>query len=209
MAIPTSIHTLLEKHLPASGLAYCLRLWEEHPFDLRLRKKRISKVGDFSFHRGRPPRITINCDSHPFLFLLTYIHEVAHLVVHKQYGNKTEPHGGEWKNVFQSLMAPILNDSVFPAGLLAVLQVHMSDPMASSFSDPLLTRALRALDEERKNVTLLSEIPEGSIFGLHGRRFRKGLLKRTRVQCRELNSKRNYLVPVDAEVEAGQLSLSL
>ncbi len=82
----------------------------------------------------------------------------------------------------------------------------MIQPKASSFSDTKLTHALRQYDERQKSATLLSEIPEGSIFGLHGRWFTKGKLKRTRVLCRELKTKKNFLVPVDVPVESAQLS---
>lgn len=201
------LYALLEKHLPPVAIPYCFQLWQQHPFDFRLRKKRISKVGDFTFHPGKTPRITINHDSHPYLFLLTYVHEVAHLVVHEKHGFKLEAHGAVWKESFRSLMSPLLNDSVFPAELLHVLKEHMIDPKASSFSDTKLTQELRKYDEKQRAVVLLSDIPEGSTFGLHGRWFTKGKLRRTRVLCRELKTRRNFLVPADAPIENPQLSL--
>ncbi|NOT75007.1 MAG: transcription elongation protein SprT [Cyclobacteriaceae bacterium] len=200
-------YSILEKHLPPAALPYCFQLWQRYPFDFKLRKKRISKVGDFTCHQGKTPRITINHDSHPYLFLMTYVHEVAHLVVHQQHGWKIEAHGDQWKNTFTQLMAPVLTEDIYPEGLLKVLRRHMADPKASSFSDSTLTHAFRQYDERQKSVTLLSEIPEGSIFGLHGRWFKKGLLKRTRVICREINTKRNYLVPADVPIDSAQLSL--
>ena len=201
------IYTILEKHLPPTAIAYGFQLWQGQPFDFRLRKKRISKVGDFSFRPGKVPRITINQDSHPFLFLITYVHEVAHLMVHQRHGWKTESHGCEWKEMFRQLMAPLMTEDIFPLELLVLLKKHMVDPKASSFSDTKLTHMLRQFDERQKSTTLLSEIPQGSVFGLHGRWFKKGPLKRTRVLCRELKTKRNYLVPADSPVENTQLSL--
>lgn len=203
------LYSILEKHIPAVAIPYCFQLWESHPFDFKLRKKRISKVGDFTCHVGKTPRITVNLDSHPFLFLLTYIHEVSHLVVHQKHGWKTEAHGTEWKDTFRHLMAPLMKEEVFPSALLSVLKKHMIDPKASSFSDSTLTHALRQYDEMQRSATLLSEIPEGSIFALHGRWFKKGPLKRTRVVCHEMKTKRNYLVSVDAPVESAQLSIDL
>jgi hypothetical protein len=186
---------------------YCFELWQRQPFEFKLRKSRISKVGDFTCHKGRIPRITINHDSHPFLFLITYVHEVAHLVVHQQHGWKPEAHGNEWKETFRHLMAPLMNTNIFPQDLLDVLHEHMINPKASSFSDSRLTHALRQLDEKQKSATLLSELAEGTIFGLHGRWFTKGKVKRTRVLCRELKTRRNFLVPVDVPVDGAQLSL--
>jgi SprT protein len=204
---PSALYSILDKHVPAPALVYCFELWQRYPFEFKLRKSRISKVGDFTCHKGCVPRITINHDSHPFLFLITYVHEVAHLVVHQQHGWKPEAHGNEWKDTFRHLMAPLMNTNIFPQDLLEVLQEHMVNPKASSFSDSRLTNALRQLDEKQKSATLLSELAEGSIFGLHGRWFTKGKMKRTRVLCRELKTKRNFLVPVDVPVQGAQLSL--
>ncbi len=128
-------------------------------------------------------------------------------MVEEGSGWGVESHGKEWKNAFRQLLAPVLTEEIFPGKLLGLLTRHMQDPMASSFSDSQLTAALRQYDERQKSVTLLSEIPEGSIFGLHGRWFKKGHLRRTRVLCHELKSRRNYLVPADAPVESAQLSL--
>jgi len=203
------LYSILEKHVPAAALHYCFQLWQRSPFDFKLRKKRISKVGDFICHAGQVPRITINHDSHPYLFLLTYIHEVAHLVVHQNHGRRVEAHGAEWKKSFRELLTPMMREEIFPKSLLSVLEKHMVDPRASSFSDSKLTHALRQFDEMQKSATLLSEIPEGSVFGLHGRWFKKGPMKRTRVLCREVKTKRNFLVPADAQVESAQLSIDL
>lgn len=199
----------LEPRIPEKAFDYCRGLWQQDPFQFKLRKSRITKVGDFICRPGRVPQITVNADLHPFAFLITYIHEVAHLQVHKSFGYRAGAHGKEWKQTFQKLMGPLLSEEIFPAELLKILQRHMANPMASSFSDSILTAELRKYDQRQAKVTLLSQLAEGTIFGLHGRWFKKGKLKRTRVLCREINSRRNYLVPADAPVEHAQLSLQL
>jgi SprT protein len=70
-----------------------------------------------------------------------------------------------------------------------------------------LTQVLRSFDVNQKSVALLSGIPEGSIFKLQGRYFKKGKLRRTRVLCQEMKTKRNYLVPMEAQVSDVQLAL--
>ncbi|HEY8935506.1 MAG TPA: hypothetical protein VIM65_21005, partial [Cyclobacteriaceae bacterium] len=65
----------------------------------------------------------------------------------------------------------------------------------------------RLYDHNYQQQVALSEIPEGSIFKLQGRYFSKGKLRRTRVICKEIKSKKNYLVPIDALVSDVQLSL--
>lgn len=149
--------------------------------------------------------ITLNRDLDPLLFLITYLHEVAHHEVHVAFGTKADPHGREWKRAFQQLMLPVMTDAVFPAALLPFLREHMSDPMASNYSDPRLMRELRKYDPRAKMQVLLSELPEGSLFVLRGKYFRKGKTNRTRALCYELKTRRKYLVPIDAPVGNAQL----
>ncbi len=158
-------------------------------------------------HHGGTPRITVNHDLSVHEFLITYVHEVAHLHVHQQYGFRVDPHGAEWKKSFQQLLAPLLTLNIFPEPVLSGLKEHMVNPKASTYSDSVLTKKLRSIDPRVKSVTLLSDLPEGSLFDFQGRWFRKGKLKRTRVLCLEIKSKRQYLVPADAPIGSAQLTL--
>jgi SprT protein len=201
------IRQTLEDHVPAASVDYCFTLWNTYRFIFKLRKARLTKVGDFTYRPGQTQQITINQDLHPYLFLTTYIHEVAHLKVHLQHGNRVAGHGQEWKTTFQEMMLPVMDVVIYPLPLLKSLRKHMVNPKASSFSDPDLTALFRAYDEKQTRATLVSHLPVGSIFSFHGRWFKKGITKRTRVLCVELKSKRQYLVPADAEVGSAQLAL--
>lgn len=205
--ISEKIIELFRHRVPPPSVSYCLELFERYHFKFTLRKNRVTKVGDFTFRPGHVPRITVNNDLHPYLFLLTYVHEVAHLDVHQRFGHRVEAHGHEWKSAFQTLLAPVLNEDVFPVELYKALEKHMINPKASSFSDPELTKVIRQYDPRGVAMVILSEIPEGSLFSLNGRWFTKGKLRRTRFECRELKSKRNYLVPADVPIQNVQLSL--
>lgn len=195
---------ILQTHVPSAAVPYCVELWNKSPFDFRLRKSRISKIGDFTFRKGQTPRITVNKDLNSYLFLITYIHEVAHLMVHQTRSRSA--HGAEWRNMFQQLLQPLLNEQFFPADLLKELRRHMIDPMATTFSDPTLSKVLRAYEHPSTTKTLLSDIPEGSVFEIRGRWFKKGMKRRTRILCQELNSRKKYLVPIDAPIGNAQLS---
>ena len=200
--------TILQTHVPTPAVPYCFDLWKGSPFELKLSKARQTKVGDFTSRRTKNhPRITLNNDLNPYQFLLTYVHEVAHLHVYLRHGTRVDPHGEEWKTTFTELMLPVLWESVFPEEILHELRRHMINPKASSFSDTHLTQVMRKFDKDAHQFVSLSELPEGSIFTFQGRQFRKGKLRRTRILCREMHSKRDYLVPADAQVNNVQLSL--
>lgn len=205
---PDKIFSTLQEHVPASALPYCYQLWSETPFQFKITRTRQTKVGDFtSRNSGAHPRITLNHELNPYLFVITYIHEVAHLRVFLRHGNRVEPHGEEWKTAFRVLMHPVMNQKVFPGDVLMELQRHMASPKASSFADTELTRILRRYDKHADQYATLSDIAEGSIFRFQGKFFKKGKIRRTRVLCHEVKTKRHYLVPADVLVSNVQLSL--
>ncbi|MEX1239166.1 MAG: SprT-like domain-containing protein [Cyclobacteriaceae bacterium] len=205
---PEQIYSILQEHVPGTAIHYCCQLWNETPFQLKITRTRQTKVGDFTSKKSvAHPRITLNHELNLFLFLITYIHEVAHLRVHLQYGNRVDPHGEEWKRCFELLMRPMLSYDVFPEDILIELQRHMINPKASSFADTELTKILRRHDKNAGQYATLSDIPEGSIFRFQGRFFKKGKIRRTRVLCHEVKTKRHYLVPADVLVSGVQLSL--
>jgi hypothetical protein len=190
----------LSNHLPERTVGYCFDLWKEQPFTFRLSKARHSKAGDFSV-RQKKYTISVNRDLNPYQFLITYLHEVAHLNVHRQFGSKVAPHGNLWKNEFKKLLQPLLTPEIFPPRLLHYLILHMQNPRASTFADARLTNELRQFDPPSKKGTALDTLAEGSLFKLRGRYFRKGVLRRTRFFCVELKTNRNYLVSRLALVE--------
>ncbi|HET9486195.1 MAG TPA: transcription elongation protein SprT [Chryseosolibacter sp.] len=205
---PEKIYSIIREHVPSAAMPYCYQLWQETPFDLKITRTRQTKVGDFTSKRSiAHPRITLNHELNPFLFLITYIHEVAHLRVHLHHGNRVDPHGEEWKKNFQLLMQPVLNQNIFAGDVLVELHRHMANPKASSFADTALTKVLRSYDKDAAHYATLSDIPEGSIFRFQGRFFKKGKIRRTRVLCHEVKTKRHYLVPADVLVSGVQLSL--
>ena len=201
------VRNTLQQHLPERAVDYCFQLWKVKPFKFKLTKSRQTKIGDFTCKQATQPRITLNHDLNRYTFLITYIHEVAHLHVFLEFGHRVEPHGDRWKNAFQKLLEPVLSSEIFPDEILAPLMKHMENPKASSFADVVLTKVLRSFDENAHADIVLSDLPEGSIFKLNSRYFKKGKMKRTRILCKEVNSKRQYLVPAEALVSDVQLSL--
>jgi hypothetical protein len=192
------LRPIFEKHLPAPAIPYCLELWQCTPFSFKVQKPRSSKLGDFRYRVGRQIQtITINSNLNRFQFLLTYIHEVAHLRTFVKHGTSHSPHGIEWKKEFQILMWPILNDTVFPIDILIPLRNHMQSPMASSSRDLFLVKEMSKYDlpsDLGSDHVFLSDLLPGKEFLLSGRKFKKGETRRTRVLCEEVDSGRKFLV---------------
>ena len=143
--------------------------------------------------------ITINNDLNPYAFLVTYVHEVAHLVTYKEHGRKVSPHGIEWKMNFTKAMQPVLNDEVFPANVLKALQNYFKNPKASSCSDPVLFQVLRQFDGDNDTVAL-SKVAIGEVFVFNQKEYKKMEKRRTRSVCLDLSNNRKYLIAEIAPV---------
>ena len=193
--------SVFEKFVPSTAVDYCLDLWWHFRFEFKITKNRQSKLGDYRWHPEKQKHIiTVNHNLNRYSFLLTYIHEIAHLVVFEEHKNRVDPHGKEWKKAFKKLMLPVLNDTVYPDDVLRPLARYMKNPKASSYSDPALIEALYQYDEGDEKP-FLKDIPELSNFHFQKKNFKKLELRRTRYLCEELRSGRKYLISQSARVQ--------
>lgn len=172
----------------------------KHRCQLIITRERKTKLGDYRHPYGKHGhRISVNGTLNPYAFLITFVHELAHLHVWEQHRSKVRPHGREWKRTFRETMEPYLTERFFPEDILKPLRQHMRDPAAATVRDPELMRALRMYDPESETV-ILDELAVGTEFILGKRKFKKGERLRTRYRCMELRSGKAYLVNGIAEV---------
>lgn len=195
-----NVLALLKRHLPPNAVDYCFNLWERNNFVFKVKHPRRSKLGDYRFIPGSGIHyITVNNDLNPYAFLVTYLHEVAHLVTFRTHGRKAQPHGVQWKRNFRDLTFPLLTPAVFPENIMPYISRYITNPAASSCSDPALMTALREYDNT--SLPLLKELKTGDEFNLHTRVFQKGELKRTRYVCKEVKTGKSYLISGHALVK--------
>lgn len=181
--------------------------YSQSRFQLRFKKPRNSKLGDFRAPMGNNGIccITLNGNLNPYQMLVTFVHEFAHYTVYKNYpGRRLEPHGKEWKQTFAQLLLPYLKPEIFPEDLLQALHQHLRHIKASSTADHNLAKVMRRYDTHpsgEKAITV-DDLPEGTVFQLeNGMRFKKGPKKRTRYQCECLDNGRIYSVSGLAEIK--------
>ena len=196
---------IFDTHIPAAAVSYCLDLWQKTPFSFKVQTPRTSKLGDFRYRKDRKIQtITINSDLNCYQFLLTFIHEVAHLHTFEELGTNHLPHGNEWKRKFQQLLEPILIDAVFPKDILIPLRQHMKNPSASPSRDLFLMKEMSKYDiptDQSSEQIFLSDLLPGKEFLLSGRTFKKGITRRTRILCEEVDSGKKFLVSRLAKVK--------
>ncbi len=192
----------LQKYLPERSVAPCLELIKQTGVHLKIVNQRVTRHGDYRKLPNGLHQITVNATLNKYRFLITLIHEIAHLVAFEKYGRRIKPHGLEWKKTFQYLMLPFLRPEVFPSKLLPLLARHFKNPKASSDTDATLSLALKQFDVQHPSRSYVFEIPHGSIFRLYnGKLYKKGNKRVKRYECVEVNSGRVYLFQPNAEVE--------
>jgi len=196
------VKNTLQKYLPELAVAPCFELIKTHGVHLKIVSHRVTRHGDYRRLPNGLHQITVNASLNKYRFLITLVHEIAHLVAFETYGRRIKPHGLEWKRTFQHLMVPFIRPEVFPSQLLPIIANHFKNPKASSSTDARLSIALKAFDEEERRNSYVFELPTGSIFKLYnGRLFKKGNKKVKRYECVELSTGRLYLFQPNAEVE--------
>lgn len=198
------LQLIFSKHLPPASIAYCLDLWVKNGFNFTITPARKTKLGDFRWRRDSTRQtITINGSLNRYQFLITYIHEVAHLHTYLHFGVETAPHGKEWKSTFQKLMIPLLKPEIFPKDILIPLSRHMRNPKASSAGDLFLTKELSKYDVKNpaSDEVFLADLRPGLSFEIQGRKFRKKETRRTRVLCEEIPSGKKFLISQLAKIK--------
>lgn len=192
---------VLLKYIPEHAVPPCFELIKANNVHLKIVNERVTRHGDYRRHPDGFHQITVNASLNKYRFLITLIHEIAHLVAFEKYGRNIKPHGDEWKLTFQRLMVPFIRPEIFPSQLLPLLARHFRNPKASSDTDATLSLALKQFDPVN-DKNYIFEIPYGSTFRIHnGKIFKKIALRTKRYECIEVSSGRIYLFNPNAEVE--------
>jgi len=194
---------ILKKYLPEGSADYAHDILWKYGIQLRIKKPRATKLGDY-----RPPqpgeahRISINKDLNKYAFLVTFLHETAHLINFEKRGFKVQPHGLEWKQEFQVVTNPMLHETILPNDVQIALHRYLKNPKASSCTDPFLFKTLRNYDDRPDHTVLVESIPLQTLFKTKdGRVFTKLEKMRSRYRCVENQTGKIYLVPGLLEVE--------
>lgn len=194
----------LSKYIPEAAAPIISQWINDTSCRFKVSRSRKTKLGDYRApFRGSPHQITVNHDLNPYSFLITSIHEFAHLKTYQDHKSTVKPHGAEWKQNFVNLVQPFIKLSIFPNDILIAISSYMNNPAASSCTDLTLYRALKKYDIKNptEDSTVVEDLPLDTIFMLkNGRKFKKMEKVRKRYKCLEIATNKIYLFHPIAEV---------
>jgi len=185
----------LNDFLPPGSFSLVEPFLLNYKVHLTITRSRKTVLGDYrNAHSGKAHRITVNGNLNQYAFLITLLHELAHLITFSRFGNRVASHGAEWKQQFSELLKHFLQTALFPQDIHHQLLTSLSNPAASSCADVGLMRVLRKYDVAVEGKCLVEELAEGDFFTItNGRVFKVGQKLRKRIQALELSTGKVYL----------------
>jgi hypothetical protein len=193
----------LQDYLPPGTYEAVLSYLRFHKVHLTVARERKSILGDYR-HRTHHDnhRISVNGNLNKYSFLITLLHELAHLLTFEQFGNKVAAHGREWKAIYSKMLAQFLQQKIFPVDIESELLLSLRNPAATTCAEDGLLRVLRRYDSKESHHRLVEEIALDALFRTSdGRVFQKKEKLRKRFRCVEVKTGKVYLFSPVYEVE--------
>ncbi len=193
----------LKAYLPEGSFEEVSHYLLHYKVQLTITRARQSVLGDYrNSYAGKNHRISVNGNLNSYAFLITLLHELAHLFTYERFGHKVLAHGIEWKNEFSKILAQFLLKKIFPLDIQQTLYKTLKNPAASSCADTALLRVLHKYDVKKEGIQLIENLTEGALFKIKGNRIFEVIEKvKKRFKCREKATGKMYLFSPVYEVE--------
>ncbi|MDA3615207.1 SprT-like domain-containing protein [Polluticaenibacter yanchengensis] len=175
----------LRQYLPDNCFELVMPLILKHKVHLTISRGRKTKLGDYrNAYGNNNHRISVNGDLNKYAFLVTLIHELAHLLTYEKFGHRVQPHGTEWKSIYSQMLYEFIQHQVLPVDITEALVKTIKKPGASTCSEVDLQRVLNKYDKRHPAMTTVETINIGDTFALpDGRKFVRGEVIRKRIKC--------------------------
>ena len=193
----------LADFLPEGAFPLVQPLLVYYKVHLTITRSRSSVLGDYrNAVAGKSHRISVNGDLNPYAFLITLLHELAHLTTYIRYGHRVQAHGREWQMEFATLLKQFIQSALFPVDIHNQLLQSIQRPAASSCADTELMRILRRYDPQKEGHCLVEDLVPGDYFEINkGRIFRLEGQQRKRFKALEMATQKMYLFSPVYEVK--------
>lgn len=204
--MPVTEHPLqaLANYLPDNCFNQVVAYIKHYNIHLLVSKQRKTVLGDYKHAAGwGNHKISINGNLNKYEFLITFLHELAHLLTWEQFKNKVEPHGKEWKYYYSQLLQHFIAFNIFPANIVQALQKSIINPAATANGEVALLKVLRTYNVNKKpGFITIDEVPNGAYFTTEkGKVFQRIKKRRKRIECVAVDTQLRYSFSELAEVK--------
>jgi SprT protein len=193
----------LAAYLPEGSVEAVLQYLHQYKIHLTITRERNSILGDYRHAiNQKNHRISVNGNLNKYSFLVTLLHEIAHLLAFENYGFRIAAHGKEWKHEYGKILAQFLLKKIFPADIEKALMKSLQNPSATSCGEEHLMRVLKTYDVRKNGEVLVEELQHDQLFKTKdGRVFQKKEKLRKRHKAIDVKSGAVYLFSGVYEVE--------
>ena len=194
----------LAHYLPEGAFEPVVQLIHQYNVHLTVTRARKSVLGDYRHpFMGSNHKITVNGNLNKYEFLITLLHELAHLLCFEQYKNRVEAHGKEWKQIYGNLLGGFIDLNLFPLDITKSLKKTLLNPAATANGETALLLVLRQYNKvNASGAVVLANLPDGTLFTAEkGAVFKKIKLRRKRIECLQVTTGNIYLFSALTEVQ--------
>ncbi|MCS6990259.1 MAG: SprT-like domain-containing protein [Chitinophagales bacterium] len=182
----------LARYLPQEAVEVIAR-WQQQ-YRVRILVSRPLKHAWGMYYPPQGKRghcIRINNNLNRYAFLITLVHEMAHLTAGLRYGPHIAPHGREWKQELRRLMEEFRGRRLFPRAITEAFRRHLERPLYSHCCDPVLMQALSRYDTHKG--VFLNDLPPQARFRYEESSFQVLRRLKRRILCLSLTDRRHYV----------------
>lgn len=192
----------LKIYIPEGSFEALMQPIFKYNVQLTVTRKRQTILGDYRHAHGHlGHRISVNGNLNKYAFIITLLHELAHLFTFEKYKGGVKAHGPEWKSEFSAILENFIRLNIFPDDVKLALLKSLKNPAASSCSDKQLLKVLRLYDANPHQLVLIEDLEKGAHFITQKRIFQLGEKLRTRYKCKEIATGKWYLFSAVYEVK--------
>lgn len=194
----------LAHYLPEGAFEPVVQLIHQYNVHLTVTRARKSVLGDYRHpFMGSNHKITVNGNLNKYEFLITLLHELAHLLCFEQYKNRVEAHGKEWKQIYGNLLGGFIDLNLFPLDITKSLKKTLLNPAATANGETALLLVLRQYNKvNASGAVVLANLPDGTLFTAEkGAVFKKIKLRRKLIECLQVTTGNIYLFSALTEVQ--------
>jgi SprT protein len=186
---------ILSPFLPEGAFDLVGKWLQVKDLQIKISSRKGHRLGSYQRDPAGNQKILINRNQDCYSFLITLVHEIAHMQVRMGTRKKIQPHGTEWKLTFGRLLSETAQLPSLPSDVRGMMLEMANAPMSRQYARVGSGKVLLRYNSKPEFGHLLADLSEGERFATpDGKIYTRGIKLRTRYKCRREGTSAWYLV---------------